>query len=465
MLPVVVIVGRPNVGKSTLFNQLTRTRDALVADTPGLTRDRHYGYGVLGPRPYIVVDTGGLDTTSDGVEVAMAEQTRLAIREADALILLVDGRDGRAPGDEMLTDELRRVGVPVHLVVNKTEGLAAAEAAIEFHELGLGDPLCISAAHGQRLGALMEHVLEPFPEADADGDERTDDGAVRVAIVGRPNVGKSTLINRLVGEQRVVAFDQPGTTRDSIDVPFELDGRPYCLVDTAGLRRRARVHEVVEKFSVIKALQAIDKANAVIYLIDASEGVTDQDQHLLGLVTERGRALVVALNKWDGLDADHRSRVREQADRKLGFADYAERRTISALHGSGVGNLMEAVDVAFESATRDLPTAELTRILEVAVQEHSPPLVRGRRIKLRYAHQGGRNPPVIVIHGNQTERMPETYRRYLSNRFIKVLRLHGTPLRIQLKSGDNPFAGRRNKLTPRQKAKRERLMRNVKKRK
>jgi GTPase len=286
-----------------------------------------------------------------------------------------------------------------------------------------------------------------------------------VAIVGRPNVGKSTLINRLVGEQRVVAFDQPGTTRDSIDVPFELDGRPYCLVDTAGLRRRARVHEVVEKFSVIKALQAIDKANAVIYLIDASEGVTDQDQHLLGLVTERGRALVVALNKWDGLDADHRSRVREQADRKLGFADYAERRTISALHGSGVGNLMEAVDVAFESATRDLPTAELTRILEVAVQEHSPPLVRGRRIKLRYAHQGGRNPPVIVIHGNQTERMPETYRRYLSNRFIKVLRLHGTPLRIQLKSGDNPFAGRRNKLTPRQKAKRERLMRNVKKRK
>jgi GTPase len=465
MLPVVVIVGRPNVGKSTLFNQLTRTRDALVADTPGLTRDRNYGFGVLGPRPYIIVDTGGLDSNEAGIEIEMAEQTRAAIREADVLILLVDGRDGRAPGDEFLTEELRRANVPVHLVVNKTEGLPSEEAAVEFHKLGLGEPLCISAAHGQRLGALMDHLLEPFPEDGAGEQDGGPGDAVRVAIVGRPNVGKSTLVNRLVGEERVVAFDQPGTTRDSIDVPFELEGRKYCLVDTAGLRRRARVHEVIEKFSIIKALQAIDKANAVIYLIDASEGVTDQDQHLLGLVTERGRALVVALNKWDGLDADHRQHVRDSADRKLGFAEYAERRTISALHGSGVGDLMEAVDAAFANATRDLPTAELTRVLEAAVQEHTPPLVRGRRIKLRYAHQGGRNPPVIVIHGTQTDRLPESYRRYLINRFRSVLGLHGTPLKVQLKSGVNPFAGRRNKLTPRQKNKRERLMRNVRKRK
>jgi len=465
MLPVVVIVGRPNVGKSTLFNQLTRTRDALVADTPGLTRDRHYGYGVLGPVPYLIVDTGGLDVTEDGVEVAMAEQTRHAIRDADALLLLVDGRDGRAPGDDMLAEELRRTDLPVYLVVNKTEGLSPHEAAAEFHRLGLGEPICVSAAHGQRLNALMEHVLERFPDAVEDDAERGPGDEVRVAIVGRPNVGKSTLVNRLVGEERVVAFDQPGTTRDSIDVPFQLEGRHYTLVDTAGLRRRARVHETIEKFSIIKALQAIDRANAVVYLIDASEGVTDQDQHLLGLVTERGRALVIAFNKWDGLDADHKHHVREEADRKLGFADYAERRTISALHGSGVGDLMGAVDSAFANATRDLPTPELTRILEGAVQEHSPPLVHGRRIKLRYAHQGGRNPPVIVIHGNQTERMPESYKRFLINRFRTVLGLHGTPLRLQLKSGENPFAGRRNTLTPRQKAKRERLMRKTRKRK
>ena len=464
MLPVIALIGRPNVGKSTLFNRLTRSRDALVADYPGLTRDRKYGFGKLGAIPYLVIDTGGVAGGEVGIDERMVEQTVRALGEADAAIVLVDGREGLTAADEHVANLARRNAGKVWLAVNKAEGLDADVASSEFHRLGIGDPHAVSSAHGDRISALMDAVLADF-EAPEDADEE-DDGEVdelRIAVIGRPNVGKSTLINRLIGEDRLVVFDQPGTTRDSVAVPFERNDRKYVLIDTAGIRRRAKVHEVIEKFSIIKALQAIEQAQVVIAVLDGHEGITEQDVSLLGLVLERGRALVVVTNKWDGLTANERKHVRDELERRLPFLGFAERITISALHGTAVGDLLPAVERAYKAATADLSTTELTRELESAVTAHPPPLVRGRRIRLRYAHQGGRNPPVIVIHGNQTKHVPEAYRRYLINRFRKVFRLKGTPVRLSFRTGDNPYKGRRNKLTPRQEQKRKRLMKHVKK--
>ncbi|MDX1515663.1 MAG: ribosome biogenesis GTPase Der [Woeseiaceae bacterium] len=463
MLPVIALVGRPNVGKSTLFNRLTRSRDAIVADYPGLTRDRQYGFGKLGPRPYLVIDTGGLAGGEQGIEEIMVAQTIRALTEADVAIVLVDGREGVTAADEHVADIVRRHGRRTWLVVNKAEGLDPDIVGSEFHALGLGQPVAVSAAHGDRVNALMDEILADFGDDEPTHEDEDDDTALRIAVVGRPNVGKSTLANRLIGEDRLVVYDQPGTTRDSVAVPFERNDRHYLLIDTAGIRRRARVHEAVEKFSVVKALQAIERAQVVIAVLDAREGVTEQDVSLLGLILERGRALVVVMNKWDGLRAAERKHLRDEMERRLPFLDFAERLTISALHGTAVGDLLPAVERAYRAATRDMSTSELTRELEAAVIAHPPPLVRGRRIRLRYAHQGGRNPPVIVVHGNQTDRVPEAYRRYLVNRFRKAFRLKGTPVRLTFKTGDNPFKGKRNTLTPRQEQKRKRLMKHVRK--
>ncbi|MGI9272160.1 MAG: ribosome biogenesis GTPase Der [Woeseiaceae bacterium] len=462
MLPVIALIGRPNVGKSTLFNRLTRSRDALVADYPGLTRDRQYGFGKLGPVPYLVIDTGGVAGGEVGINELMVEQTVRALEEADVALIMVDGRTGLNAADEHVAELARKHAKKTFLVVNKSEGLDQAIAGGEFHGLGIGEPLVVSAAHGDRISALMDLVLADYEEPDDDVADEDEDRELRIAVVGRPNVGKSTLINRLIGEDRLVVYDQPGTTRDSVSVPFERNDRKYELIDTAGIRRRAKVHESIEKFSIVKALQAIERAQVVIAVLDAHEGVTEQDVSLLGLVLERGRALVVVTNKWDGMSAEDRKKVRDDLDRRLPFLDFAERITISALHGTAVGDLLPAVERAYKAATRDMPTTELTRELESAVTAHPPPLVRGRRIKLRYAHQGGRNPPVIVIHGNQTDRVPEAYRRYLINRFRKAFKLKGTPVRLALKTGENPYKGRRNKLTPRQEQKRKRLMKHAK---
>ncbi len=465
MLPVIALIGRPNVGKSTLFNRLTRSRDAIVADYPGLTRDRQYGFGKLGPIPYIVIDTGGVAGGEEGIEEAMVDQTVHALKEADVAIILVDGRAGLTAADEHVVELARKHATKSWLAVNKAEGLDFAMACSEFHATGIADPVAISATHGDLVSALMDAVLEEFEDEESD-DARADDDderALRIAIVGRPNVGKSTLANRLLGEDRFVVFDEPGTTRDSVAVPFERNDRQYLLIDTAGIRRRARVKETIEKFSIVKALQAIERAQVVIAVLDAHEGVTEQDVSLLGLILERGRALVVVTNKWDGMSPADRKHVRNELERRTPFLDFAERITISALHGTAVGDLLPAVERAYGAATRDMTTTELTRELEAAVIAHPPPLVRGRRIRLRYAHQGGRNPPVIVIHGNQTEKLPDAYRRFLINRFRKAFKLKGTPVRLSLKTSVNPYKGRRNKLTPRQERKRRRLFKHVKK--
>lgn len=465
MLPVVALIGRPNVGKSTLFNRLTRSRDAIVADYPGLTRDRQYGFGKVGPVPYLVIDTGGVAGGESGINELMVEQTIRALQEADIAIVMVDGRSGLTSADEHVAELARKHARKAWLAVNKAEGLDADIASGEFHALGLGSPVAISAAHGDRVSALMDELLAPFvtEEEVEDGAAESDDRELRIAVIGRPNVGKSTLINRLIGEDRMVVYDEPGTTRDSVAVPFERNGRNYVLIDTAGVRRKSRVHETVEKFSIIKGLQAMERAQVVIAVLDASEGVTEQDVSLMGLAVERGRALVVVANKWDGLTQDQRRHVRDELDRRLPFLDFAERMTISALHGTAVGDLLPAAERAYAAATRDMSTTELNKVLEGAVAAHPPPLVRGRRIRLRYAHQGGRNPPVIVIHGNQTEKLPEAYRRYLINRFRKVFKLQGTPVRLSFKTSDNPYKGRRNKLTPRQERSRRRMMKHVKK--
>lgn len=463
MEPVIALVGQPNVGKSTLFNYLTRTRDALVADYPGLTRDRQYGRGKVGPRPYIVVDTGGIAGAPDGVEVGMQQQAMRAVEEADVILFLVDARSGVSAGDEQLADILRRLGKPLYLVVNKVDGLDKAVAAAEFHLLGLGEPWPIAASHGRGVPALMDAVLAPFEAAEAEAASAAeDDDRLKVAVVGRPNVGKSTLVNRLLGEERVLVYDMPGTTRDSVFIPFDKDGERYTLIDTAGVRRRSQVREAIEKFSVIKTLQAIEAANVVIMVVDAREGITEQDATLVGHVLEAGRAMVLAVNKWDGLEPAQKEQVKRLLDVKLAFLDFARTHYISALHGSGVGLLLESVRKAYDAATRKLATPMLNEILQDAVAAHAPPMVRGRRIKLRYAHQGGQNPPIIVIHGNQTERVPDAYRRYLVNVFRRELDLHGTPVRIEFRSGENPYEGRRNTLTPRQIARRRRLMRFAK---
>lgn len=462
MLPVIALVGRPNVGKSTLFNFLTRTRDALVADLPGLTRDRNYGYGKVGSIPYLVVDTGGLVVDAQGVEQLMAKQTLRAIDEADRVLFMVDTREGVQPSDHFVAQTLRKLGKQVIVVANKAEGVDAATAAADFFQLGLGEPESISSAHGDGVRALMERALEGIEIADKEalvggGDD------IRVAVIGRPNVGKSTLINRLLGEERLIAFDQPGTTRDAVFVPFERDGQQYTLIDTAGVRRRARVEEAIEKFSVIKALQAVDSAHVVIGVIDAHDTVAEQDASLLGMVAERGRALLIAVNKWDGIPSDKRDEIRAGLDLRLPFLDFAPVHFISALHGTGVGELMRAVKHAYDASMREMATPELTRVLETAIVQHQPPLVRGRRIRLRYAHQGGRNPPIIVVHGNQVQHVPDAYKRYLANVFRKNFRLEGTPVRVEFRADENPFKGKRNPLTPRQRRSRQRMMKRVRK--
>ena len=443
MLPTLVLVGRPNVGKSTLFNRLTGTRDALVHDLPGLTRDRHYGRGRIGDKPYLVVDTGGLEPVAkDGIMAEMAKQTLQAIDEADAVIFLVDGRGGLTPQDKVIADRLRRARCPVLLAVNKTEGMNRAVVTAEFHELGLGQPLAVSGAHGDGIAELVNEALAPFP-AEAEVDE--DFGTPKIAIVGRPNVGKSTLVNALIGEERVIAFDQPGTTRDSIHVDFERDGKRYILIDTAGVRRRGKVFEAVEKFSVIKTLQAIEDANVVVIVLDARENISEQDAHLAGFVLESGRALVVAVNKWDGLDQEQRDNVKRDIGRKLAFLDFARFNYISALKGKGLDGLLKDVEAAHAAAFIRMSTPKLTRVLEAAVEQHAPPKRGLFRPKPRYAHQGGRNPPVIILHGNALEGLQDDYKRYLEKCFRTAFKLQGTPLRIQIKEdeGRNPYEGKK----------------------
>ncbi len=461
MLPVIALVGRPNVGKSTLFNYLTQSRDALVADFPGLTRDRQYGRVTRGNRGFLIVDTGGISDDADAIQTLAKQQIEYAINEADLILFLVDARAGLSASDQTIATYLRKANKPVVLIANKTDGLDAMSASAEFHALGLGNPVAVSASHGHGVVDLLERFEELIPQSD-DSDDAVDQG-IRIAIVGRPNVGKSTLVNGLLGEERVVVFDQPGTTRDSVYIPFERDQRKYTLIDTAGLRRRAKVSEIVEKFSVVKTLQAIDRAHVVIYLVDASEGVTDQDAGLLGMVLEAGRALVIGLNKWDGLSPEQRDKVKRQLDVKLTFLEYAEKHFISALHGTGVGGLFDVVIKLYQASMIDMSTSRLSKILSDAVEAHQPPLVRGRRIKLKYAHQGGHNPPVVVIHGNQTHAVPNAFRRYLSNVFREKLQLSGVPVRVEFKSSENPFKGKRNKLTESQIRKRKRMMRHVKK--
>jgi GTP-binding protein len=442
MLPTLVLVGRPNVGKSTLFNRLTGTRDALVHDLPGMTRDRHYGRGRIGGKPYLVVDTGGLEPVAkEGIMAEMARQTLQAIDEADAIIFMVDARAGLTPQDKVIAERLRRATCPVLLAVNKAEGMNRAVVTAEFHELGLGEPLAISGAHGDGISDLVDEALAPFPEEE----EKTDDfGIPKIALVGRPNVGKSTLVNALVGEERVIAFDQPGTTRDSIYVEFERDGKPYVLIDTAGVRRKGKVFETVEKFSVIKTLQAIEDANVVVLVLDARENISEQDAHLAGFVLETGRALVVAVNKWDGLSPEQRDDVKRDIGRKLAFLDFARFNYISALKAKGLENLLKDVEAAHAAAFIKMSTPKLTRVLEMAVEQHAPPKNGLFRPKPRYAHQGGKNPPVIILHGNALEGLRDDYKRYLESSFRKAFKLQGTPLRIQVKedSGKNPFEGK-----------------------
>ncbi|MCK3658823.1 ribosome biogenesis GTPase Der [Pasteurellaceae bacterium Pebbles2] len=499
--PVVALVGRPNVGKSTLFNRLTRTRDALVADFPGLTRDRKYGQANISGYDFIVIDTGGIDGTEEGVEEKMAEQSLLAIEEADVVLFLVDARAGLTPADIGIAHYLRqRQNKTTVVVANKTDGIDADSHCAEFYQLGLGEIAQIAASQGRGVTQLMEDVLAPLAEQftqdesavennevsdehdeweqDFDfsdendttlldealeEDQKPEDKNIKIAIVGRPNVGKSTLTNRILGEDRVVVYDLPGTTRDSIYIPMERDGQHYTIIDTAGVRKRGKVHLTVEKFSVIKTLQAIQDANVVLLTIDAREGISDQDLSLLGFILNAGRSLVIVVNKWDGLNQEIKDRVKSELDRRLDFIDFARVHFISALHGSGVGNLFESVQEAYACATQKMTTSLLTRILQMATDEHQPPLANGRRIKLKYAHPGGYNPPIIVIHGNQMDKLADSYKRYLSNYYRRSLKIIGSPIRLLFQEGNNPFAGKRNTLTPSQLRKRKRLMKFIKK--
>lgn len=444
MLPTIALVGRPNVGKSTLFNRLTKSRDALVADLPGLTRDRHYGRGKVGSRPYLLIDTGGFEPIAkEGILAEMARQTLQAVDEADLVIFIVDGRDGLTAHDKHIADQLRKRGREVLLAVNKAEGMRRDVVASEFFELGLGQPLAISSAHGDNVRELIDLALEKLPSATEETAEEEEADVPRVAIVGRPNVGKSTLVNTLVGEERVIAFDQPGTTRDSIYIDFERAGRHYTLIDTAGVRRRGKVTEVVEKFSVIKTLQAIEDANVVILVLDARQDIADQDAHIASYILEAGRALVVAINKWDNLDSYARDKIKRDMARKLNFLEFARLHYISALHNEGIGGLLKSIDQTYAAAMAKLPTPKLTRTLLDATAKHQPPKVGMVRPKLRYAHQGGSNPPIIVIHGNALDSVPSSYIRYLEKTFRTVFELAGTPLRIQFKEGHNPFEGKK----------------------
>ncbi|HET6804343.1 MAG TPA: ribosome biogenesis GTPase Der [Frateuria sp.] len=465
MLPVVALVGRPNVGKSTLFNALTRSRDALVADMPGVTRDRHYGVCHLGARPFVVVDTGGLSGVEEGLDALTAQQVRLAIDEAQVLVFVVDARDGLLPQDQGILGELRRSGKPILLGVNKTDGLEVQDALAEFARFGIAAALPLSAAHNRGTEELIAAALPLLPPDEDESAEHVEDDSIRVAIVGRPNAGKSTLINRLLGENRLIVSDVAGTTRDPIRVPLERDGKRYTLIDTAGVRRRARVEEGVEKFSVIKTLQSMAASQVVVLMVDARENLADQDLTLIGHAVEEGRALVIAVNKWDGMDAYQREQCQRTLERKLVFVDWAKTVFISALHGSGLRELMRAIVRAHASATLELGSSDLTRTLEKAYEAYQPPLVRGHAPKLRFAHPGGSNPPTIVIHGSRTKHIAPAYRRYLENFFRKRYRMEGTPIRIDFRDGDNPFAGRRNVLTESQQRKRQRMIREMKRRK
>ena len=481
MLPVVALVGRANVGKSTLFNRLTRTRDALVADFPGLTRDRKYGSVEFEELSFIVVDTGGIDGDAEGIEVEMADQSLRAIDEADIVLFMLDARAGLTAGDMGIAEYLRKAQKQVFLVANKTDGLDADSAIAEFYSLGLGQVWPIAAAHGRGLSVLLNEALRPLLElpevsepddaelADTalseDDDASTEaeslhDKPIKLAIIGRPNVGKSTLTNRILGEERVVVFDMPGTTRDSIYIPMQRNERDYILIDTAGVRRRGKIDDKVEKFSVIKTLQAIEEANVVLLVLDARQGIADQDLSLLGFALNAGRSLVIAVNKWDGLNEGVKDEVKRELDRRLGFIDFARLHFISALHGSGVGNLFESVEEAYQSATKRINTSILTQIMKMAQDDHQPPLVNGRRVKLKYAHAGGYNPPIVVIHGNQVSALPDSYKRYLMNYYRKALQIMGTPIRIEFREGDNPFATEKKRvsMTPNQQYKLERLL-------
>ena len=446
MLPTLVLVGRPNVGKSTLFNRLTRSRDALVADLPGLTRDRHYGRGRVGERPYLVVDTGGLEPVAkDGILYEMAKQSRQAVDEADAVLFLVDGRAGCTPQDAIIAEQLRKTGKPILLLVNKAEGMQRSKVTVDFFELGLGEPIPISSAHGDNVTEVVELALEHFP---LESEEKVEEEQKpKLAIVGRPNVGKSTLVNAILGEQRVIAFDQPGTTRDSIYIDFERDGKQYTIIDTAGVRRRGKVDEAVEKFSVIKTMQAIEDANVVVLVVDGADQITEQDAHVADFVLQAGRALVLAVNKWDGLDAHQRDTVKNDIERKLHFLSFAKLHFISALNGTGIDKLLTSVNEAYAAAMIKLPTPKLTRALLSALEKQQPPKGSRFRPKMRYAHQGGSNPPLIIIHGSGLDDVPASYQRYLERAFCEMFRLQGTPLKIQFNSSANPFEGKKRVLT------------------
>ena len=461
MKPVIALVGRPNVGKSTLFNRLTRSRAALVADFAGLTRDRQYGDAEFGDHRFVVVDTGGIGESDGGIDQPMGEQARQAIGEANLVLFLVDGRAGLTAADRNIARELRALEKDIHLVVNKTDGIDEDVALSDFYTLGFPRMHAIAASHGRGVTQLLEQLLDELPVVEAQDEDQPD--SIRVAIVGRPNVGKSTLVNRLLGEDRVVVFDMAGTTRDAIHIPFERNGERYTLIDTAGIRRRGKVFEAIEKFSVIKALQAIDDANVVILVVDAREGITDQDLSLLGHVLQAGRSLLIAVNKWDGLESDHKDWVKAELARRLEFAPWARIHYISALHGTGVGDLFGLVQRAWQSAFLRINTNKLTSMMEAMVAAYQPPMAGRYRAKLRYAHLGGSNPPRIVIHGNRVESLPEGYRRYLENRFRELLKLEGTPLKVEFKDSDNPYAGRKNELSDRQVKRRRRLMKHVKK--
>jgi len=462
MLPVLALVGRPNVGKSTLFNRLTRSRDALVSDFPGMTRDRQYGKAVLDGQNYIVVDTGGITDEKTGLDALTTEQSVQAIDEADQILFLVDARAGLTAQDEKIVRLLRRCTKPVLLVINKAEGMETALAAADFYKLGIGTPFPLSAAHGSGLNDLITTIIERTDTA-VTAENAVTDNSIKLTIVGRPNVGKSTLINRLLGEDRVIVSDVPGTTRDSIFIPLQRGDRHYTLVDTAGIRRKGKVFEVTEKFSVVKTLQAIEATEVALLVLDAAETITEQDLRLLGFILENNKALVVAINKWDGKTPDLRERVKSEIDRRLAFIPFVRIHFISALHGTGVGNLFDSINEAHASAGKKMTTPELNKILGDAVLQHNPPLVHGRRIKLRYAHSGGNYPPCIVIHGNQVDKLPDSYKRYLANAFQSRLKLTGTPVKLEFKAGENPFKDKKNVLTKHQIMKKKRLIRHVKK--
>ena len=471
MLPVIALVGRPNVGKSTLFNRLTKSRDALVANLPGLTRDRQYGQAKLKGQPFIVVDTGGIAGDEEGIDDLMAKQSLQAVDEADIVIFMVDARTGMTAADEYVAEQLRRQQKPVLLVVNKIDGVHADAALAEYYSFGSSDILGIAAEHGRGVSTLIDNVLDSLELEPVNEDEQTIEElqarGLKLAVVGRPNVGKSTLINRFLGEERVVVFDMPGTTRDSIYIEMERRGKPYTLIDTAGVRRRGKVKEAVEKFSVLKTLQAIGDANVVVMVMDAREPITDQDLSLISHVIDAGRSMVIAINKWDGMTEEQREDVKLEIDRRLGFVDFARVHFISALHGSNVGHLWDSVDEAWQSALIEMTSSKLTRLLEEAYERHQPPAIKGRRIKLRYAHPGGHNPPIIVIHGKQVSKLQESYKRYLINFFRKKLNLIGTPIRLETKEGDNPFADKTNKsreLSRRQRLKKKRAIKKFGKR-